>query len=189
MACGKGFPRGLHPPVQLFIIRGAEQIFAGQADTQRVLRHQRKLEVLLRMHRFNQRRVRTAIREYQAIHAKLPIVGLIAKITAVGPANAAIVEGFGNGLIGPVPHKSSLQPGIITKRLPVIGIVTEAVAHGMRVFAQDQGPLLAGQADPFFDPPFRHRRNKQIAFDTGIHWAEDVGGGAVGAAAFILHRA
>ena len=45
----KSFTRGLNLPAQLFVIGGAEQIFAAEADTQRGLREQRKLEVLLRM--------------------------------------------------------------------------------------------------------------------------------------------
>ena len=53
LTLGKGFSGGLDLPAQRFVIGGAEQIFAADADTQRGLRKQGKLEVLLRVFRFN----------------------------------------------------------------------------------------------------------------------------------------
>ena len=133
--------------------------------------------------------MRAAVREDQAVHTELTIVRFIAKITAVGIANASVVEGFADGLIRPVPDKTALQARIVAKGLPVIGKIAEAVAHRVGVFAEDQRSLLARHTDPLFDPPFWHRWNQLVALNASVHRADNIGGGAVGAAAFILHRA
>ena len=43
-------------------------------------------------------------------------------------------------MVNPVPHKAPLQSGVHVDRLPVLVHVAVAVAHGMCVLAQDQGP-------------------------------------------------
>ena len=133
--------------------------------------------------------MRAAVGEHQTVHAELAIVRFVAKITAVGPANAAVVEGFTDGLIRPVPDKPALQARIVAKCLPVISKVAEAITHRMGVFAEDQRALFPRQTDPLFDSPFRHRRNRLVAVNAGVHRADNIGGGAVGAAAFVLYRA
>ena len=187
-AAGDGFTGGLHLPVQHFIIAGTEQVFADNADPQRGVRQQGKLEILLGMFRFNQRRMRAAIREHQPVHAELPIVWRVAKIPAIGPAYAAVLEGLFNCLIRPVPDKAALQARIFPEGLPVIGKITEAVAHRVRVFAENQRSLFTGQADPLFNAPFGHGWNQLIAFHASVHRADNIGRRAVGAAAFVLDR-
>ncbi len=184
----QGFTGRLHLPAQRFVIALAEQVFTGDAHAQRRGRQQGELEILLGVLRLDQRRMRRAIGEHQAVHTELAIVRLIAKVAAVGPADAAVVKGFADRLVGPVPDKPALQPRILAEGLPVIGEVAETVAHRMGVLAEDQRPLLAGQADPFFDPPLRYRRDRLVAFDAGVHRTDNIGSGGIRAAALVLHR-
>ena len=46
-------------------------------------------------------------------------------------------------LIDPVPDKAALQAGMAAERLPVVSEATQAVAHGVGVFTQDQGASFA----------------------------------------------
>ena len=77
---------------------------------------------------------------------------------------------------------------MIAKRLPVVGIAPQAVAHGVGIFAEDQRPALAGQADPLGQRPLGHRREGLILMGSGIHGADDVGGRGIGPAPLVLHR-
>ena len=184
----QGFTGRLHLPAQHFVIGWAEQVFADDAHPQRRGRQQRELKILLGVLRLHQRRMRRAIGKHQTVHTELAIVRLITKVAAIGPADAAVGKGFADRLVGPVPDKPALQPRVLAKGLPVIGEVAEAVAHRVGVLAKDQRPLLTGQADPFFDPPFGDRRDRLVAFDAGVHRTDNIGGGGICAAALVLHR-
>ena len=43
---------------------------------------------------FQQRRVRSSIREHQAVNAELTVIGHVTEVAAVGPYHATIAEGF-----------------------------------------------------------------------------------------------
>ncbi len=178
----------LQPPVELLVVGVAEQVVAGDGQRQRGS-VEGEAEQLLRPLRFEQRRVRGAIREHQPVQAELAIVGCVAEVAAVGPKFFAAFVAPDQRLIDPVPDKAALQARMCVERAPVALKAAEAVAHRMGVFAQDQRALFLRQADPLADRPFGHRRERLILIHPRIHRADDVGGGSIGAAAFILHRA
>lgn len=74
------------------------------------------------------------------------------------------------------------------KCLPVFSESAEAVSHRMGVFAEDQRTRFIRHADPLLNRPFRHGRERLIPIDAGVHRADDIGGGAICPAAFVLHR-
>ncbi|MNP05609.1 hypothetical protein D3C76_975640 [compost metagenome] len=131
--------------------------------------------------------MRGTIREHQSVQAKLAVIRLITKITAVGPECLAVVIFFGQRLIHPVPDESALQARVATERLPVFGKPAKAVAHRMGVLAQNQRACLVRHADPFLNRPFGYRRERLILIDTGVHRADDIRRGGVCPAAFILN--
>ncbi|CUY74704.1 Uncharacterised protein [Serratia marcescens] len=178
----------LQPPVELLVVGVAEQVVAGDGQRQRG-GVEGEAEQLLRPLRFEQRRVRGAIREHQPVQAELAIVGGVAEVAAVGPEFFAAFVAPDQRLIDPVPDKAALQARMCVERAPVALKAAEAVAHRMGVFAQDQRALFLRQADPLADRPFGHRRERLILIHPRIHRADNVGGGSVGAAAFILHWA
>lgn len=89
----------------------AEQVPALHLNHQRRGADPRKGEELLRALRLEQRRVRRAIGEDQAVEAELSIVWLIAKVPAVRPERIALFVLFRQGLIDPVPDKSPCRRG------------------------------------------------------------------------------
>ncbi|CCJ88980.1 hypothetical protein BN132_908 [Cronobacter turicensis 564] len=141
------------------------------------------------MLRLKERRVRRAVREDQPVHAELTIVRRVAEIAAVGPPAAAVRLDARNGLVSPVPDKTALKARILAERGPVVGEIPQAVAHRVRVFAEDQRAGFARHSNPLFDRPLRHRRNKLVGLHAGVHRADDVGRAGIRPAAFILHRA
>ncbi|MNT09689.1 hypothetical protein D3C72_1444820 [compost metagenome] len=130
-----------------------------------------------------------AIGEHQTVKAELPIVRRVAEVAAVGPVFISVVIAAGECLIDPVPDEATLQARILAEGLPITVKTAEAVAHRVSVFAQDQRPLFIRQADPLLDRPLGHGRERLILIHPGVHRADNVGRGAIGAAAFILHRA
>ena len=86
--------------------------------------------------------MRSAIGKDQPVNAKLPIVDLIAKVAAVRPVRRALVVVFGDALIHPVPNKATLQTLVGSEGVPIVGEVTEAVAHGMSVLTENNRPRL-----------------------------------------------
>ena len=147
------------------------------------------MEELLRALRFKQRRMRRAVGEHQTVHAELAVVRLVAEVAAVGLPGLPVFIVARQALVDPVPDEAALQARKLTKRLPVFCKAAEAVAHGVRILAQDQRPVFARQADPLFQRPFRHGGEGLIFIDARVHRAENIGRRAVGAAAFILHGA
>src|SRR5690606_32317902 len=114
-----------------------EQIIALDLDDQRNGAHQRKGKELLGTLRLVKGGVRSAIGKHQPVEAELTVVGLIAKIAAVGPECRAVFRFFRQRLIDPVPDKSALQPGMAAECLPVAGKAAKAVAHRVSILAQD----------------------------------------------------
>ncbi|MNC03620.1 hypothetical protein D3C75_510330 [compost metagenome] len=176
-------------PAQHFVVRGAEQVFAADLDPERLPALQGQHEGLLGPFRLEQGGMRCPVREQQAVAAELAIVGKIAEVTAIGPEMAAIVGLLVEPLIHPIPHETALQAGMIAKRLPVVGVAPQAVAHGVGIFAEDQRPGLFRQAYPLGQRPLGHRREGLILMGAGIHGADDVGGRGIGPAPFVLDRA
>lgn len=80
--------------MQFFVITVAKQILADDFHARRFRTQQLKLEELLGMLGFIQRRVRRAIGKHQAVHTKLAIVWAVAKITAIGCERYAVSIAF-----------------------------------------------------------------------------------------------
>ncbi len=179
----------LDAPAQQFVIAAAKQVVAADGKVPGIVGVGRKLVELLRALRFKQRRMRRAISKHQAVHAKLSVVGFVAEITAVGLPGLPVFVIARQALIDPVPDEAALQAWKLVKRLPVFCKAAQAVTHSVRVFAQDQRPVFARQADPLLQRPFRYSREGLIFIDAGIHRTKNIGRRTVSAPAFILHGA
>mmetsp|Transcript_48926 Transcript_48926/g.79598 ORF Transcript_48926/g.79598 Transcript_48926/m.79598 type:complete len:319 (-) Transcript_48926:1448-2404(-) len=82
----------------------------------------------------------SAVREHEAVDAEGGIVDGVPEVPTVRPILRPVRRSLGQPLVNPVPHKAPLQSGVHVDRLPVLVHVAVAVAHGMCVLAQDQGP-------------------------------------------------
>ena len=75
------------------------------------------------------------------------------------------------------------------KCLPVPGEPAKAVAHRVGIFTEDQRASFIRHADPFFDRPFWHRRERLVLINTSIHRTDNVGCRRICPTAFVLYRA
>ena len=151
LARGQHVPVPGNRPVQHFVIGVAEQIAALHLNHQRRGADPRKGKELLGALRLVQRRVRRAIGEHQPVKTELPIVRLIAEVSAVGPERVALFVPFRQGLIDPVPDKPTLQARMAAKRFPVFRNPAKAISHRVGVFTEDQRARFVRHADPFLD--------------------------------------
>lgn len=78
----------------MLVVSMTEQIIALDIDDQRNGAHQRKGKELLGTLRLVKGGVRSAIGKHQPVEAELTVVGLIAKIAAVGPVCRAVFRFF-----------------------------------------------------------------------------------------------
>ncbi len=175
-------------PAEPLVVGFPEQVFALDPHSQRGVLKQSEAERLLGALCLEQSGMGSTIREQQAVAAELAIVLHIAEVATIAPIVAAIGGVFVEPLIDPIPDKAPLQSRMIAKRLPVVGVAPQAVAHGMGIFAEDQRSGLFRQADPFGQRPLGHRREGLILMGSGIHGADDVGRRGIGPAPLILHR-
>ena len=88
--------------------------------------------------------VRAAIREDQAVDAEVTVVDRVTEVAAIRPVCHPIFIHFGKALVDPVPDEATLQAMIALDGLPVFFQVADAVAHGMSVFAHDEGAGIFG---------------------------------------------
>ena len=86
--------------------------------------------------------VRGSVGKQQAVHAEIPAVGGVAKIAAIGKKRCAIRRFFDQRLVHPIPDKPSLQTwvGGVAERIPVLVEVAQRIAHGVGIFAENDGP-------------------------------------------------
>ncbi|CZW78027.1 Uncharacterised protein [Enterobacter hormaechei] len=177
-----------HRPSQTLVVSMTEQIIALDIDEQRSSAHQRKGKELLGTLCLVKGGMRGAIGKHQPVEAELTIVGLIAKIAAVGPECRAVFRFFCQRLIDPVPDKAALQPGMAAECLPVAGKAAKAVTHRVGILAQDQRTGFVRHTNPLFNRPLWHRRERLILIDAGIHRANNISCRRTGPPAFVLHR-
>ncbi len=175
-------------PAKPLVVGFPKQVFALDPHPQRGVLKQAEAERLLGTFCLEQGGMGGAIREQQAVAAELAIVLHITEVAAIAPVVATISGVFVEPLIDPIPDKSALQTWMIAKRLPIVGVAPQTVAHGVGIFAEDQRSVLAGQADPLGQRPLWHRREGLILMGSGIHGADDVSGRGIGPAPLVLHR-
>ena len=79
-----------------------------------------------------------AVRINQTVHTEVAIVDGLATVTAVGVHSLAICRfAHIDGVVTPLPHKSSAGGLVAVEELEVVLQISGTVAHGMAVFAQD----------------------------------------------------
>ena len=84
-------------------------------------------------------------RGYQSVGTEGIVVadaGQAAQVAADGIVEATQGVVSGETLVNPVPDEAALQLRIFVDGVPIVGEAPDAVAHGMGVFGQDEGPLL-----------------------------------------------
>ena len=82
--------------------------------------------------------VRSAVRIDQAVHTEIAIVNSLAVVTSVGVHSLAIWRfAHIDGVVTPLPHKSSTGGIVAVEELEVVLQISGTVAHGMTVFAQN----------------------------------------------------
>ena len=78
-----------------------------------------------------------SVRKQQTVSAKMPVMRVLAEITAVGKVfNAVFIRGL-NRLIHPVPNESALQAGVFIPKFCIFIRRAAGIAHSVRVFAKD----------------------------------------------------
>ena len=110
------------------------------------------------------RRLRCAIGPHQAVAAEVPVVRLVAEHAAVRPPLGAVRRALDEPVVPPLPDEAALQPVRVLDRVPVVGERPVAVAHRVRVLAQDQRTVLSSRLGVFDD-----------GADRRVHRAHDVG--------------
>ncbi|MNP43250.1 hypothetical protein D3C76_1370560 [compost metagenome] len=139
-----------HRPTQLLVIGLTEEIVTVHLYHQRRVADQGKSEKLLRALGLIQGRMRRAVGEDQPVQTELSVVRFIAKIAAVGPEGVALFVMLSQGLVHPVPHKTTLQARMFAESVPVFSESAKAVAHRVGIFAEDQRTCLIRHTDPLF---------------------------------------
>ena len=127
-------------------------------------------------------------REYQPVKAELSVIGCITKIAAVGPERVPFSSFF---VSAGRPSPRQILPA------DVDGYETPAsIWRSRQSCCPLRGRIRRGSAVGFhpatrsiFNGPFRHRRERLILINTGIHRTNDIGRRRVRPTAFILNRA
>ena len=83
----------------------------------------------------------TAVGVYHAVDAEIAIGGgtVLAIVAAIGPVFAPVVCLGGKALVYPIPDTATLEDGIFFDDVPILLEVAETVAHGMGIFAKNEG--------------------------------------------------
>ena len=82
-----------------------------------------------------------AVAQDDAVGVELPVGGLIAEVAAVGQTLLAIGALHAQGLVHIVPDEAALVHGVLVFQLGVLIHAAAGVAHGVGVFAVDEGAL------------------------------------------------
>ena len=99
-----------------------------------------ELDVLIHLSHFLGLRLDAAVGIYHTVDAEVAVgrSAVFTVIAAVRPVFAAVSGLGGKSLVYPIPDATALQDGILLDDVPVILEVTQAVPHGMGVFAENE---------------------------------------------------
>ena len=103
----------------------------------------------------------------QAVETEVSVVGLVAKVAAIGEPFRPVIREPANALIFPVPDKAALEARVLVDGVPIFFQVAGAVTHRMGIFTHDNRAViwLLGQRN---DMGYRR-----------VHGAEDIGDGGL----------
>ena len=87
--------------------------------------------------------MRRAVGIHDAVQAEVAVVLEMgsAEVAPVAPVLPSVFRSGSKSLINPVPDKPTLQHFVLTDCVPIVVEVTQAVAHRVRIFAQDKRSL------------------------------------------------
>ena len=134
--------------------------------------------------------MRAAIGKHQAVNAKLSVIDVVAKVAAVAPNRFAITLDLIQTLINPIPDKAALDSRILSEGVPVIGKITQTVAHGMGIFTEDKRPVFICETSPLDQTRLGPKiwALRQVSVGAGVHGTNDVCRRRRGPAALVLDR-
>ena len=120
------------------------------------------LDVLIDLLHLEQGGIGSSIGQHQSVAAEIAVVGFVTVVAPIGPVGLSPLPGP-QSLVDPIPDRAALQGRVAFYGVPVVLEIAHAIAHGMGILAEDQGPIgiLFGIANQFRD--------------TGIHGTDDVG--------------
>ena len=113
--------------------------------------------------------MRFAVRPDDAVDAGILVVGLDVEVAAVAPVFLSIGKGLGDAVVQPLPDESPLDARQAVEGGEVVRETPVAVAHGVGIFAHDEGAGVVLD----LGPPFQH-------FDGGIHGRNEIGQERIG---------
>ena len=101
----------------------------------------KELDVLVYFSHLFCLRLDTAVGVYHAVDAEIAVGGraVLAIIAAIGPVFTVVVCLGGKALVYPVPDTAALEDRIFLDDVPILLEVAETVAHGMGIFAKNEG--------------------------------------------------
>ena len=156
------------------VVEGCERgeiVAIGQHDDGRGAIGKCKCNVLMHFLCFVVVGMRYAIRRDESVDAERPVVGLVAEIAAIGKEFfVRRIAAHVKSLVNPIPDGTANDAGVGIDDVPILAEVAEGVAHGVGVFAHEEGAV--GRA-------FGHRAE---TVGMGIGVVEDVGLVEVGVA-------
>ena len=85
-----------------------------------------------------------AVGEAKAVAAEVAVVGLVAEVAAVGEPLGARLRPHADSVVGPLPDAAAAQPRVLADGLPVLLEVARPLAHGVGVFAHEEGAGVVG---------------------------------------------
>ena len=112
------------------------------------------------------RRVRRAVGPHEAVGAEVRVVRRLAEVAAVRPVLAPALVRAADPVVDPLPDEAALQRVVAVEGGVVVGQAAVAVAHRVRVLAQDQRARVVAVV---------RGRPRLDRVDVGVHRADDVG--------------